>query len=128
MKIEYKQVEHSDIFWLNNAAKRERVVLSDGKDHFWFAAFDGEQMVAVGGCAILRGNVGRMKGFYVLPEYRGRRISTALNNLVFDFLKEKHCSCITAYATTKINVFWYLKNGFTKIWEKNGIAFVKRGV
>jgi len=126
--IKIFKVSYSEICAYANAAKRERSIVSDQTGLTWFGAYDNGVLVGFGGAIAKKGS-GRIKGTYVLPEFRGNGISKYLNAACFNFLvDEKKVCIINAFVTTDRNRAWYLKNGFKEIREKKGIAYMERTV
>ena len=124
--FQVKPISFDEARKLAGAAARERSMITQPPESIWIGAFHGPMLVACGGLAILRGSHARFRGLFVSPPYRGKGLSTRIQDARMDLARDLNCSSASAYATTERSVKWFLKNGFELINESRGIAFVRR--
>lgn len=104
--------------------KKERVDITWNPAVNYLGAYEDGKLVGVVGCQRLGNHLLRYKSAGVLKEYRGKGIYTLL-------WKERERryntgkDTITAFCTEQ-SLPMFLKHGFRRISERNGITFVKR--
>ena len=109
-------------FLKKNNANAERVELTGAT--LWSVAVEEGKVIGVAGANIGK-YADRIKGFFVIKEYRRKGIGT---ELLQDILGHTKAKKITAFCTRDSeNLF--VKNGFavTRAMDKHGISFVERG-
>jgi N-acetylglutamate synthase-like GNAT family acetyltransferase len=114
-KIE--KVNHNVIQKLSNKAKKDKVNLKDTETTQWFAIYGNDVLL---GCAgtILKNGKGRIRGVFVLPEYRKLGLGSKLMQFIIDDLSNNN-ACYIDQLSSQPN--WWLKNGWkTKSVVKNG--------
>ena len=109
-------------FLKKNNANAERVEMTGAT--LWSVAVEEGKVIGVAGANIGK-YADRIKGFFVIKEYRRKGIGT---ELLQDILGHTKAKKITAFCTRDSeNLF--VKNGFavTRAMDKQGISFVERG-
>ena len=64
-----RQISYNTVKTLASKAAKDKVCLKDTATTKWFAAYDDDVLLGVAGSILKNGN-GRIRGVYVLPEYR----------------------------------------------------------
>lgn len=87
--IELKECEYLAVSKYASLAKKERSIISKTHNTKWFEII--EEGEAVGCCGIYLAKYKiRLKGDYVLPQWRGRGLYTHVNNFRESYAKEIH--------------------------------------
>ena len=110
-------VSHEVIKKLSNKAKLDKVNLKDTKTTKWFAIYGNDILL---GCAgtILKHGKGRIRGVFILPQYRKFGFGSKLMTHIIEDLKNNH-ACYIDQLSSQPN--WWIKNGWkTKSIVKNG--------
>ena len=108
--------EYADIRHLASIASQSHVSVSKTQDTQWFKAEKDGRIV---GCSALmkkKKPIGRVKGIFVLEEFRGMGIGLELTNVLIQDAIEKHCSAIDLF--TWHPDFW-LKLGYRVIGKNS---------
>lgn len=92
-KIEYNegsmrllQVDYADVKKFGSLAKRERVAISDTKNTYWFEIQLHREVVGVCGL-YLATNKCRIKGDWILPQYRGQGLGEFITKCRLDIAR-----------------------------------------
>jgi GNAT superfamily N-acetyltransferase len=64
-----REISYNTVKPLASKALKDKVCLKDTATTKWFAAYDNDVLLGVAGSILKNGN-GRIRGVYVLPEYR----------------------------------------------------------
>lgn len=104
-RMKFVQVEYESIKGFRKLAKKDRVSLSETKNTLWFHIKRDEELM--GFCGIfLAKNKARLKGAWLLPQYRG------MGN--FDFINDCRLKVVKDYGYEKVEVFTLHRNHYTK--------------
>lgn len=89
MKLNNRQVKEcafSDVRRFSSLAKKERSIVSETSNTQWFQIIEDGEVVGCCGCYITKKKI-RLKGDYVLPQWRGRGLYTFVNNFRENYAK-----------------------------------------
>tara|TARA_Y100001937_G_scaffold30774_2_gene44178 strand:- start:7226 stop:7651 length:426 start_codon:yes stop_codon:yes gene_type:complete len=112
-KIYLHQVNYESIKGFKNLAKKERVSLTETKDTMWFHVKHKKEII--GCCAIHLGRKKtRLKGSWLLPQYRGRGSFKTINDYREKISKDLGYKKIEVLTLHKNH---YAKRGFKLLKE-----------
>lgn len=120
-------LDHYEVYGrFASALKRERVAIQreDGKTRY-LGAFEGNRLVGVVGWTDMGNGHIRLKTDFVRPEFRRKGIYQMLWAGRMERVEALCPRVLTAFCTS-MSLPTYLKAGFERESERNGIAFVRK--
>ena len=105
-----RSVNYEEVFPFYSKAAKERVSLKTSKETWWYGVVN-ENNEILGVAGLLKVKIGyRIKGVYVLPDYRNMGLGGQLTEHLIQFC-ENRFSLIEAFA---YNPKYYEEKGFTR--------------
>lgn len=122
--IAIKQIDFQLVKPLSSKAIKDKVCLKNTNTTIWFGAYNEINLCGVAG-SILKGSKGRIRGVFVLPEYRKLGIGSMLMQYIVDYFKNNNACYIDQLASNPN--WWVQKNWKVKSTVKNG-AWVYKNI
>lgn len=122
--IAINKIEFDIVKPLSSKAIKDKVCLKDTKTTVWFGAYDEKNLCGVAG-SILKDGKGRIRGVFVLPEYRKLGIGSKLMEHIINYFKSNNACYIDQLSS---NPNWWVKKSWKiKSTVKNG-AWVYKNI
>jgi GNAT superfamily N-acetyltransferase len=124
--LQVETCSFADVKPFASKASRERVKVDNPAGTAYYCVRNGSGSIAGFAALMLRGSAARLKGDFVLPEYRRRGIAKLLMAARLEECDRRFIARATAFCT-EMSLPLYLANGFRAVSvSAAGITFVER--
>jgi RimJ/RimL family protein N-acetyltransferase len=116
---------YADIKHLNAARRKEGVTDDDKPGMAWFGIYVEGEPKAIGCGGLLKiGSSARMKGDFVLPQYRGNGFATRMLQLRLSLGRELGCANASAFCS-RLNTGIFKAAGFRSVSISGETTFMR---
>ena len=122
--VKIEQINFKKVKTFTAPASKEKVCLKDTKTTIWFGAFIDNNLCGIAG-SILKNGKGRIRGVFVLPQYRKNGVGSQLMEHIINYFKNNNACYIDQLASNPN--WWVNKNWKIKSTVKNG-AWVYKNI